>query len=326
MKGARTPIFLLSPPRSGSTLVQRVLGAHAEIATVSEPWILLAPLYALREGSYAEYRHFVSRVALEDFCRELPGGRDDYLQAIREMALYLYSRAGGKAEARYFLDKTPSYTLVVDDIIRAFPDAKLIFLWRNPLAIIASEVATFRRNRWRLHCVRVQLYEGIANLVAAWRQYADRGCAVQYERLVTEPAREWSRLFSYLELAYDPDVLTRFAAVELRGRVQDSMGVRRYATLSREPLEKWKTTLASPIRRTWCRHYLQWLGAERLAAMGYELDTLQNQLRALSPNYACALPDFVDTIVSAGCELLEPRIYWDKLRAIVAGRRLYEHE
>ncbi|MFV1990599.1 MAG: sulfotransferase, partial [Acidimicrobiales bacterium] len=47
------PAFLLSLPRSGSTLLQRLLGAHSMVATVAEPWLLIPPLYALRdEGVY----------------------------------------------------------------------------------------------------------------------------------------------------------------------------------------------------------------------------------------------------------------------------------
>lgn len=43
-----TPLFLLSLPRSGSTLAQRFLAAHDAIARASEPWILLPYLYTLR--------------------------------------------------------------------------------------------------------------------------------------------------------------------------------------------------------------------------------------------------------------------------------------
>jgi hypothetical protein len=45
MSARPTPLFLLSLPRSGSTLAQRILAAHGGIATTSEPWILLPYLY-----------------------------------------------------------------------------------------------------------------------------------------------------------------------------------------------------------------------------------------------------------------------------------------
>lgn len=36
-------IFLISQPRAGSTMLQKVLGSHPEIHTVSEPWVALPP-------------------------------------------------------------------------------------------------------------------------------------------------------------------------------------------------------------------------------------------------------------------------------------------
>ena len=85
-----TPLFLLSLPRSGSTLAQRILAAHEPIATASEPWILLPYLYTLRErGIYAEYSHRVLVQAVNDFCAVLPGGRNDYVAEVRRLALRL---------------------------------------------------------------------------------------------------------------------------------------------------------------------------------------------------------------------------------------------
>src|SRR5665213_3086127 len=52
------PIFIFSISRSGSTLLQRVLAAHPEVATVSEPWLLLPFVYSMRtEGVIADYVH-----------------------------------------------------------------------------------------------------------------------------------------------------------------------------------------------------------------------------------------------------------------------------
>jgi hypothetical protein len=45
-------IFLISQPRAGSTMSQRILGSHPNIYTVSEPWILLGPLYPLHFDNF----------------------------------------------------------------------------------------------------------------------------------------------------------------------------------------------------------------------------------------------------------------------------------
>ncbi|MGH3139020.1 MAG: sulfotransferase, partial [Gaiellales bacterium] len=86
------PVFVFSLPRSGSTLLQRMVATHPEIATASEPWILLPQLYALREtGIVAEYGHRTAARAIADFGDSLPGGRDDYLDEVRRSALALYN-------------------------------------------------------------------------------------------------------------------------------------------------------------------------------------------------------------------------------------------
>src|SRR3954452_13600648 len=115
-----TPIFVLSPPRAGSTLVQRVLAAHEDVTTVSEPWLLmplLSPLYARLPA--AGPRDPLVAAALDDFCAALPNGRDEYRAAAREMALRLYASAAGRDDG-WFVDKTPFYHLIVDEIAATF--------------------------------------------------------------------------------------------------------------------------------------------------------------------------------------------------------------
>jgi len=103
-----SPIFLISLPRSGSTLVQRVLANHPGIETTSEPWLLLPFLYTLKKkGVYAEYAHKEVFSAIREFINELPCGEADYLEEMRSFILALYGKANKKKEAKYFLDCSP---------------------------------------------------------------------------------------------------------------------------------------------------------------------------------------------------------------------------
>src|SRR5210317_1980291 len=86
-------IFLISQPRSGSTLLQYVLAGHTEICTTPEPWIMLHPVYALRmQGIKTEYFSNRSHTALDDFLRIFPEGEEAYYNAIRAFAAELYNR------------------------------------------------------------------------------------------------------------------------------------------------------------------------------------------------------------------------------------------
>lgn len=283
------PLFLLSLPRSGSTLVQRVLAVHDEISTVPETWLLLPQVYAMRErGAFAEYGHTPASRAIREFAERLPGGRADYDEDLRRFVLALYARASG-GKGMYFLDKTPRYHFVADDLFRIFPDAKVVFLWRNPLAIVASITETWGRGRWNVGRWRSDLYDGVANLVAAYETNAARAHAVRYEDLVEDHPVAWQKLFDYLELAFDPSALREFRAVDLRARMGDPTGTTLYETITAESLERWKTTLRTPVRKRWCRSYLEWIGEARLSTMGYEMEELTGALDAV-PISARRLP------------------------------------
>ncbi len=285
------PIFIFSITRSGSTLVQRIIAAHEGVATVSEPWLLLPFLYTLRSrGVVAEYSHKMVTDAIEDFCEELPRGSDDYRHELHDFVLRLYEKAAGP-EATHFVDKTPPYYLVAADIIRLFPEAKFVFLWRNPLSIVASIIETWYGGQWHCTAHREDLFIGLPRLVAAYQANRSHVYSVRVEDLLGGDTQRWRQLMEYLEIPFDPEALSRFSEVELNGRAGDSVGVRTYSALSTEPMQKWKGTLANPLRREWCRRYLRFLRNDRLAIMGYDGNRLLQELNDQPRATASLIPD-----------------------------------
>jgi Sulfotransferase family len=270
------PIFLFSISRSGSTLVQRIIGAHEGVATASEPWLLLPQAYTLRpRGVDAEYVHPLLVTAIEDFCAGLPGGRDDYLDELRGFVLRLYEKAAGDGAA-YFLDKTPPYCLVAEEIMRLFPEGKFVFLWRNPLSVVASMIETW--GPWHPTFMTSDLFIGLPRLIATYEANRERVHAARFEDLTGGDEGRWRELMDYLGIEFEPEALANFSKIDLGGRMGDPTGRKRYSTLSAEPLQKWKGTLANPVRREWCRRYLRFLGTARLATMGYEIEQMTDEL------------------------------------------------
>lgn len=273
------PLFILSLPRSGSTLLQRVLAADSQIASVTEPWVLLPFAYTLRErGIRAEYSHQLAHAALNDFLRELPNGRRDYLAAIGAVMNELYQKAAKGGRVRYFLDKTPRYALIANEIFEIFPDGKFIVLWRNPLAIIASMIETWGRGRWNVSAYEVDLFDGLANLIDSYQSHSEKLLAIQYESFLQSPEIELSRISEYLSVKLDAELLKRFQQVQFAGAMGDPTGIKNYREVDVAPLEKWKATINNPLRKAWCRRYLRWLGEERLKIMGYGFNELSRDL------------------------------------------------
>lgn len=320
-----TPVFLFSLPRAGSTLLQRILGAHEDIATTSEPWILLPFFYTLKPaGVYSEYSHSAATLAIEDFCRLLPAGQADYRNELHDFAMRLFQKAA-RRPARYFLDKTPRYHLIADEIVDSFPEAKFIFLWRNPLAVLASIVDTFLKGKWNVHDYKIDLFDGVDNLVRARARAGNRAITLRYEDLIERGAESVSNLLKFLELPDRPELIEKFSTVELHGRVGDYTGTKDYSQLSREPLEKWKSVLNNPLRRAWARRYLNWIGAERMVAMGYSLQPMLDELNALSMTGVNLGPDFIQSIYGILCEIFEPEIIKRKLALRHDWRKIHVH-
>lgn len=323
--GPLIPVFIFSLPRSGSTLLQRILATHPAVATASEPWILLPFLYARRKnGVYAEYGHRTAIKAFEDFSAGLAGGEDEYLRAVEDLALRLYrDRAGPRA--RYFIDKTPRYHVVSADIVRAFETGRFIFLWRNPLAIVASMVEIWGHGRWNAYEFDFDLYDGLEGLLEAQSLAGDRALSIRYSEVVAESPVARARLFAYLGLEINEAHPESQQDVRLDGRMGDQVGAQAYRELSREPVSKWKQTLGSPLRKSWCRRYLRWIGRERLQAMGYDLEVLLRDLDEVPANWRTVPSDAWRMVFGYAVRLLEPWIMLDKLASLRHGTRIRAH-
>jgi len=295
-----------------------MLTVNADIESVAEPWILLPFVYPLRnEGVYSEYSHLHLRAALADFLDELPNGEDDYLEAVGGAVRELYGKAA--PGVRFFLDKTPRYTLICDKIIKMFPDAKIIFLWRNPLAVISSLIDTFGKGQWNLYQYKVDLYDGLANAIQTYNSSPDRFLSVKYESLVKDPEGELRRICEYLGLEDDPEMINSFSRVSYRGNMGDPSGTKLYSSVNTSSLDKWKTSPASYYKKFWCSRYVDWLGSDRLKIMGYDLGGLKQEIKDQPSQWGSGL--FLDVFIAAYSRLFfskQPteieRDFWHKPR------------
>jgi tetratricopeptide (TPR) repeat protein len=122
--------FLGGHPRSGTTLLEQILGAHPDIrafdepdAFVSEIWNPLAPMGAKQSLTFAEL----------DL---LNANRRTEMQ--RRYLKSLFREVEGESGAKVLLDKNPSPTLALHLWLRIFPELKVIIALRDPRDVIVS--------------------------------------------------------------------------------------------------------------------------------------------------------------------------------------------
>lgn len=288
---APNPLFVFSLPRSGSTLLQRILAGHSDIATVSETWILLPLAYTLKNsGVFAEYSPLSHFRALDSLFRELPSGKRDYNRAIRAFADTIYAKLSG-GETRYFLEKTPRYYLILDEIADIFEDAKMIFLFRHPLAVLSSMIHSFNGGRLGDYRHHIDAVKGPHLLAAGYRKYGGSAIAVHYENLVTCPEDTIRRICDYLEIEYTPSMVEDFSRVHLGGVMGDAIGSKQYNNVETVTREKWKTVLGTTYRRNYARRYINALGRETIKTLGYSIDGIRDEIDSIRPVAKGALKD-----------------------------------
>jgi len=306
-------MFVFSLPRSGSTLLQRILGSHSQISTAPEPWLLLPFAYATRHrGVFAEYNHNVSRQAINDFIGKLPAGEDDYFKELGRFAKSLYMKVSD-AQTLYFLDKTPRYYFIIPEIRTIFPDAKFIFLFRNPLQVFASIIDTWCNGRLLFYKHYADLFIGPSCLAAGYGMMADQSIRINFENLVQSPEESVKEILDYLALEYEPGMLDHFKDVTIGGRMGDP-GRFGSGQINPSSLEKWKTTLNTSFRKFYAGYYLECLGADTLKTFGYEPDDLKKQLNDVKVTGFGGIMDPVYLCLTMASRIVEPNIFGRKCR------------
>jgi len=124
-----SPVFLIGFYRSGTTLAEQILAAHAEVASSDEAHLIPAVLHEL-------YRITQSDLSLHQRLKSLNGPdlshlRQYYWQTARQML-------GENVMQQRLVDKTALNTLNIELINTLFPEALLLFVLRDPRDVCLS--------------------------------------------------------------------------------------------------------------------------------------------------------------------------------------------
>lgn len=278
----KAPIFIFSLPRAGSTLLQKLLMAHSQIASVAEPWFLLPLIYMDREsGVVTEYGHRTSWLAIEDLKANFRHSESLMVKARRSFAKTIYEELC-ESDEKYFLDKTPRYYLIIEEISKIFPEAKFIFLFRNPLSFFASQINFTSGGKGHLKALplaKIDLKEGFSKLSAGYRLIKDKSLAIQYESLLEKPEKTINEVLKYLELDEEKSLVSLYKDQDLKGGRGDPYGVKEYKTIDVSSIDKWRETLATPFRRRLARKWVEGLNGDDVALQGYDLERIKDDLR-----------------------------------------------
>ncbi len=271
-------VFVISPPRAGSTLLQRMMGAHSEIFTHPEPHLItpIAHLGVYGNVDKAPYDHINAAEALRAFIDDLPHGEQDYLDALRAYTDTLYERMLSTSEASYFLDKTPANALVLPFLQRLYPDAKYVVLTRHPVAVFSSYANSFFNGDWAAaHAFNPVLERYVPAMATFLRERPVPLLHVAYEDLVQRPESELERVFAFLGVENDPDAVEYGKSNGAKKGMGDPMTVDQAGRPVTESVDKWAAELAvDPTKRSLAAQMLDRIDASDLAVWGWPVENI----------------------------------------------------
>ena len=194
---SQEPIFILGMPRTGSTLLDRILGGHADVFSAGElPHFSLAVVAAVEQrlGARPTRQRLIAGAATVDFAAL----GADYLRRTRP-------RTG---RTPHFTDKLPINYLYCGLIARALPNARIVHLTRHPMATCYSIYKVLFEQGYPFSYDLTELadyYAGYRRLMQHWEEaMPGRILTLAYEDLVADPAGQARRLLGQLGLAWQP--------------------------------------------------------------------------------------------------------------------------
>lgn len=220
--GLPAPIFIVGMPRSGTTMLDRIVGAHMDVTSAGELRDLVSQMRWLCDLNGSPNLDL-------DLARQAEGL--DWSELGRRYLAHTRWRAGGR---KFYTDKFPANFVNIGYIARAIPSAKILHMVRDPMDTCFSNLKelfasafphTYDQIEMADHFLRYQ------RLMQHWHeQFPGRILDVRYDELVVDPKSAAQGVLDFCGLTWDPNVL----ALESHGGAVTTAS----ATQVREPIHR----------------------------------------------------------------------------------------
>jgi Tfp pilus assembly protein PilF len=191
------PIFVVGMPRSGTTLVERIISQHSEVTSAGElqHFGLLLKKMAKTTSKRVIDAETITATKNINFAKL----GEDYIESTRAIT--------GKTAK--FVDKMPLNVLYVGFILKALPKAKIVCLDRNPLDTIISNFRqlfavnqSYYNYSYDLEST-TEFYLLFKQLTTLWLAlFPENFYFINYEKLVNNPVNEAKQLIEFCNLSW----------------------------------------------------------------------------------------------------------------------------
>jgi hypothetical protein len=190
-----SPIFVIGQPRTGTTLVERIISSHSQVHSAGE--LQNFGQCIRRLGNYQEPRNYSPKLA------EIAAT----LAPEQLGKAYLQTSSKLRGTLPRFVDKLPPNYLYLPLILKALPNARVVHLTRNPIdACFASFKQLFADayphsyDQGEMARHHARYYQ----LMAVWRErFGDRFYDISYEETASKLESSARKLINFLGLPWE---------------------------------------------------------------------------------------------------------------------------
>lgn len=224
------PVFIVGMPRSGTTLLERILGSHPDVEDAGELIDLVRQLRWCADLAGDKLLDIaLARKAEESV---------DWAELGRRYLDHTQWRAKGKA---VYTDKLPPNFLNVAYIVRALPQARILHMVRGPMDTCFSNLKMLFAGSYPPSYDQIEMadhFRGYRALMAKWHAaFPGRILDVHYDALVTEPERVAREVLEFCGLPWHDGM----AAIENRtGTVATPSAGQVREPIHQRFLEQWR--------------------------------------------------------------------------------------
>jgi tetratricopeptide (TPR) repeat protein len=236
------PVFIVCLPRSGSTLLEQILGSHPSIEPIGELPYIPAILRSVMEMATRKGKVTVPQLIAGLTDQQADAMGRDYLTR---------AQLHRKTDRPFFIDKLPHNWSNILFIRRILPQARFIDIRRPPMdccfSNFSQSFSTAHASSFALEHIG-QCYVDYVRCMTHFAKVApDMVHPVAYTRLVEDTENTLKATLAHLDLPWDPKVL-EFHKLDRVVRTPSSEQVRR--PINRDGMDTWKP-------------YAEWLGPLR---------------------------------------------------------------
>lgn len=196
----KTPLFIVGLPRTGTTLIERIIASHSKVQSVGETEFIQMNIRMVSELQAVDKMTpaMIESVASKDVSLV----RDGYLNTIRYRL----------KEQSIFIDKLPFNVLYLGFIAKSWPDKPIILMRRKPMDACFSmykQLFTWAYKYSYSLDTLGRYYIAYERLCKHWRELlGDQLVEVQYEDLVSGQEAQTRRLLDRLGLEFEEACLS----------------------------------------------------------------------------------------------------------------------